>query len=303
MKNTKNKHNFFADFKKVRPFNILFLTVSGIINAIGVTMFLAPVHLYDSGMSGTSMLLSEITPDWMSLSLFLLILNIPLFLYGFRKQGTVFTVYAIYAVFIYSIAAFMINYIIPIDVSMSSPLAGTDLLLCALFGGVISGVGSGLAIRFGGAMDGIEVMSVIFAKKIGISVGTFVMIYNVILYIICGIIKSSWILPLYSIIAYYGASKTVDFIVEGIDRSKAATIVTVNPNAVGAALSETFECGITVTEAKGFYSQSQRTVLYLVINRFQVGRMKEIVREHDPSAYISVSDISEVFSANNPKKD
>ena len=168
--------------KKFKLLNFLMLTLAGIINAIGVTMFLAPVKLYDSGISGTSMLLSQITPEYLTLSIFLVALNIPLFLYGLKKQGVKFTVYAIYTVCIYSVAAWLITDILPVDVSFSSPLAGKDLLLCALFGGAISGVGSGLAIRFGGAMDGIEVMAVIFAKRLNITVGTFVMIYNVILY-------------------------------------------------------------------------------------------------------------------------
>ena len=174
------------------------LTVAGIVNAFGITIFLTPVKLYDSGISGTSMLLEQITPGYLSLSLFLLLLNIPLFIFGLKKQGKLFTLYAIYTVFIYSLFAWLITDVFPIDVSIASPLAGTDLLLCALFGGVISGVGSGLAIRFGGAMDGIEVMAVIFAKRLGITVGSFVMIYNVILYVICGILLESWILPLYS---------------------------------------------------------------------------------------------------------
>lgn len=109
-------------------------------------------------------------------------------------------------------------------VSIASPLAGTDLLLCALFGGVISGIGSGLAIRYGGAMDGIEVMAVIFAKRAGVTVGTFVMVYNIILYIICGCVLQSWVLPLYSIVAYSAALKTVDFIVEGIDRARQSKV-------------------------------------------------------------------------------
>ena len=87
---------------------------------------------------------------------------------------------------------------------------------------MISGVGSGLAIRGGGAMDGMEVMAVIFARKLGMTVGTFVMSYNVVLYILAGLLRSSWILPLYSIIAYAVGLKVVDFVIEGIDRSKAA---------------------------------------------------------------------------------
>lgn len=220
--------------------NFIFLTFAGIINAFGITIFLAPVDLYDSGISGTSMLLSQLTPSYISLSVFLILLNIPLFLYGLKKQGRVFTIYAIYSVTVYSVCAWLITDVLPIDVSMASPLAENDLLLCALFGGLISGMGSGIAVRFGGAMDGIEVMAVIFSKKLGLSVGTFVMGYNIILYIFCGIFVKSWILPLYSIITYAVGIKALDFIVEGLDRSKAATIITTKPDKICVALSEEF---------------------------------------------------------------
>ncbi len=274
------------------------LTVAGLINAFGVTFFLAPVKLYDSGVSGTSMLLSQVTPEWMSLSVFLLLLNVPLFVYGLKKQGVHFTVYAIYTVAMYSLFAFLINDVLPVDVSMASPLAESDLLLCALFGGLISGAGSGLAIRFGGAMDGIEVLAVIFAKQIGITVGTFVMVYNVILYVICGLMLQSWILPLYSIVAYMAALKTVDFIVEGFDRSKAAMIVTSAPEAVCKTLSEEFGSGMTLLKAQGFYSGNDMTAVYFIVNRFQVGRMKSIVHECDPHAYITITEVANVYSSN-----
>ncbi len=281
--------------------NFLLLIVAGCVNAIGVTLFLAPVKLYDSGISGTSMLLAQITPEWMSLSVFLLLLNIPLFLYGLKKQGLEFTIYAIFTVAMYSLFAWLINDILPIDVSMASPLAESDLLLCALFGGLISGAGSGLAIRFGGAMDGIEVLAVIFAKRLGVTVGTFVMTYNVVLYVVCGLIINSWILPLYSIVAYMGALKTVDFIVEGFDRSKSAMIITSCPEDVCKALSEAFGSGMTLLEARGYYSNSKMTAIYFIVNRFQVGRMKNIVHDLDPKAYISISEVANVFSTNADK--
>lgn len=296
--------NLKSKIKKFKAVNFLLLTIAGIINAFGVTVFMAPVKLYDSGISGTSMLLSQITPDYMSLSIFLILLNIPLFLYGLKVQGYKFTIYAIYTVLIYSVSAWLITDVLPIDVSVVSPLAGTDLFLCALFGGVISGIGSGLAIRFGGAMDGIEVMAIIFAKKIGISVGTFVMIYNVVLYIVCGFIIGSWILPLYSIVTYAAALKTVDFIIEGFDRSKAAVIITNMPDEICEKLSETFENGMTVIEAKGYYSDMPKTMIYFVINRFQVGKMRELIHEIDPGAYISISEIADIFGSkqDNSKK-
>ncbi len=278
--------------------NILLLTLAGIINAFGVTIFLAPMKLYDSGISGTSMLLSQITPEYLSLSVFLILLNVPLFLYGLKKQGAVFTVYSLYAVAVYSVFAWLITDVLPIDVSMASPLAGTDLLLCALFGGLISGVGSGLVIRCGGAIDGIDVMAVIFAKRLGLTVGSFVMIYNVILYIICGIIIQSWILPLYSIVAYGAALKTVDFIAEGFDRSKAAMIVTVRPNEICTALTEAFGSGITRIEARGGYSGHDRAMLYFVVNRYQIARMCDIVHDLDATAFITISEVADIFRAN-----
>lgn len=185
--------------QKPRIVNLLMLTVAGMINAFGITLFMTPVKLYDSGISGTSMLLEQITPSYLSLSLFLLILNVPLFLVGLKKQGGLFTFYAIYTVGIYSLVAWLITDIFPIDVSIASPLAGTDLLLCALFGGVISGIGS----------------------------------------------------------------------------------------------------GITRVSAKGGYSNRDKAMLYFVVNRYQVIRMKDIVHDIDPAAFIIISEVADIFSSNN----
>ncbi|MBO5797250.1 MAG: YitT family protein [Clostridia bacterium] len=282
-------------FRSLSWVNIALLTVAGLINAFGVTVFLAPVHLYDSGISGTSMLLSQVTP--LTLSVFLVLLNLPLFLFGLKRQGAAFTVYSVYAVLVYSLGAWLITDVLPIDVSMASPLAGTDLLLCALFGGLISGIGSGLTIRFGGAIDGIEVMAVVFAKKVGITVGTFVMMYNVVLYVLAGLVRGSWILPLYSIVTYGAALKTVDFIVEGFDRAKAATIITSHPGEVCAALSAAFGSGITIMKAKGFYSDTDKSMVYFVVNRFQIGRMKTLVHEADKGAFIAITEVAETLGA------
>ena len=279
---------------KIRWSNFLLLTVSGFINAFGVTAFLAPVKLYDSGISGTSMLLAQVTPEEFSLSVFLLLLNVPLFLYGLKRQGALFTIYSLYAVGIYSLGAWLITDVLPIDVSTMSPLAEDDLLLCAIFGGLISGAGSGLTIRFGGAIDGMEVMAVIFAKKLGMTIGTFVMCYNIVLYIICGMVLHSWILPLYSIVTYVAASKTVDFIVEGLDRSKAAMIITDKPDEIAAVLMELFSCGLTKIPAKGGYSDADKTILYIIVNHFQIGQMRQIVHTIDPSAYVTISEVADV---------
>lgn len=281
--------------KEIRPINILMILVAGIINAFGVTMFLFPVKLYDSGISGLSMLLDQITPDYLSLSLFLIIINIPIFIFGLKRQGKTFTVYSIFAVTVYSLASFMIMDVLPVDVSFISPLAGSDLLLCAVFGGVISGVGSGMTIRFGGAIDGIDVLSVIFAKRIGISIGTFVMLFNTLLYIICGIAIQSWILPLYSIVTYYVGSRTVDFITEGFDRAKCAMIVTVKANEISNALSENFDSSGTIVKAVGGYSKKDKEIIYFIVNRFQINKLKNIVHDIDESAFISLQEVADII--------
>jgi len=290
------------ELRKLKWQNFLFLILSGTINAIGVTMFLAPVNLYDGGVSGTSMLLGQVTPEQFTLSLFLLILNVPLFLFGLRKQGWCFTVYSVWAVAIYSFASLVINDILPIDVSGASPFAGQDLLLCAIFGGLVSGIGSGLTIRFGGAIDGMEVLGVIFAKRLGLTVGTFVMIYNVILYILIGVIFNSWILPLYSIVAYFVGNKTIDFIVEGFDKAKSVMIVTTKEAEICQILSDEFGSGITLINAKGYYSGADKQMIYFVVNRFQIPKVKNLVSEIDPYAFITVTEISEVMTASAKSK-
>lgn len=281
--------------KELNPVNFVFLFFAGIINALGVTLFLAPVHLYDSGLSGTSMLLWQITPDYLNLSFFLVVLNIPFFIFGAKRQGRTFTVYSIFTIVIYSVASYLITYVLPIDVSVSSPFAGNDLILCAVFGGMISGIGSGTTIRFGGAIDGIEVMAVIFSKRIGITVGTFVMTYNAVLYIVVGIVLHSWILPLYSIITYAVGIKTVDFIVEGLDKAKSAMIITEKHDEISQALSDTFGKGITLIDAEGYYSTSSKTIIYFVVNRFQIAKMKRVIADVDPSAFVTITDVSDVM--------
>ncbi len=285
------KKRVVEELKGLKIKNFLILFIAGIINSIGVTMFLAPVNLYDSGVSGTSMLLWQITPEEFNLSFFLIIINIPLFLFGLKKQGIQFTIYSVWAVLIYSLSSFVITDILPIDVANSSPFAGKDLVLCAIFGGLISGIGSGLTIRYGGAIDGIDVMAVIFAKKFNMTVGTFVMIYNVILYIIIGIVFKSWELPLYSIITYAVAIKSVDFIVEGLDKAKSVMIITEREEEICDALSVNFGYGVTQIHATGYYSQQSRSVIYFVVNRFQIAKLKMIVKAIDPNAFITISEV------------
>lgn len=281
--------------KALPPVSLLMLTVAGIVNAFGVVLFLSPVALYDSGISGTSMLFAQIARGIIPFSLFLIVLNVPLFLYGLRREGATFTIRSIYTVVIYSLAAAFFGRFVT---SGASPIAGSDLLLCAIFGGLISGVGSGTTIRYGGALDGIEVLAVIFSRRLGMTVGTFVMTYNALLYVVAGVIMGSWVLPLYSIVTYAIGIKAVDFIVEGLDKTKAAMIITDHPQDICRELSAAFGTGITLIDAHGYYSGDSKTMIYFVVNRFQIARMRTIVHDIDDKAFISITEVSDLFGKN-----
>lgn len=279
--------------KNLKLRNFVLLTLAGIVNSVGVALILAPVNLFDSGMSGTAMLLNNITPPYLTLSLFLIVLNFPFYIVGYKKLGLEFVIYSLYAITLYSVSSFMIQSVLPIDFTSGSPITGQDRLLTAIFGGLFSGVGSGLVIRYGGALDGVEVIAVLFSKKIGITVGTFVMIYNVLLYSVSALIYNSWEVPLYSVIAYMIGIKTVDFIVEGLDKAKAVYIITEKATQIPQRLSDELGRGVTILDAQGVYSRNRKTMIYCVVNRFEINRVKRLVNEMDETAFVTVNDISE----------
>lgn len=277
----------------IRFKNFVLLTIAGIINAVGVTLFLAPVKLFDSGISGTAFLLDIITPKYLVLSFFLVILNFPFYIIGGKKLGFDFIIYSLYAITVYSLAALFFRNILPIDFSNGSPFTGTDMLLSAIFGGMLSGIGSGMVIRFGGAIDGVEVMAVLFSKKLGLTVGMFVMCYNIVLYTVSALIFKSWLIPLYSIITYAVGIKAVDFVVEGLDKAKAVEIITDKDTELPRILTEELGLGATVFRAGGVYSGQEKAVIYCVANRFEIGKVKKIVQEYAPSAFVAITDVSE----------
>lgn len=289
------KYRLLRNLKELHWTNFILLTIAGVVNAFGVMIFMYPVKLYDSGMSGVSMLLNQLTPETYTLSLFLVIFNVPIFIFGLKKQGVAFTIYSVFAVVIYSLASGCLSSYFPLDTVPESPMAGDDLLLCAIFGGILSGIGSGLTIRSGGAIDGIDVLSVIFSKGLGLSLGSFVMIFNTILYVICGIIVGSWILPLYSIVTYYIGSQVVDFVVEGLDRSKCAMIVTIKADELTDALGKEFHASGTIVNAIGGYSKEEKQIIYFIINHFQINKLKKLVYEIDKTAFISLQDVSDII--------
>ncbi len=290
--------------------NFLILTVAGIINAVGVVLFLTPLNLIDGGFSGTSFVLSAITPSFFSLSFWLIVLNFPFYLFSQKKLGFEFIVYSLFAIVIYSFSAFVFQNLCNVDFSLGSPIVGSDKLLASVFGGLLSGVGSGLVIRYGGALDGIEVLAVLFAKKLNVSVGTFVMCYNVVLFMSAVPVfsqampvgETAWVLPLYSIVAYAVGIKVVDFVVEGLDKGIGALIVTDHADGIALSLAKELGRGVTILEGKGFYSNATKKIIYVVINRFEMSTLRRVVNEADQKAFVSFFEVNETLGAESDVK-
>lgn len=279
--------------------NLCFLTLAGFVNAAGVTLFLVPWKLIDGGLSGTSFVLSQLTGT--HLAMWLVLLNFPFFLLAWKKMGKSTVMYSLYAIAMYALATFLFQSVFKLcgEDHMQSPFVANeyDIILAALFGGLISGMGSGLTIRFGGAMDGIEVMGVMFAKKVGMTIGQFVMVYNALLYVLVGFLFKDFQIPLYSIIAYAIGLKAVDFIVDGLDKGKAAFIITDHPQQVGKAISDSLGRGITVIDAHGYYSKKKKAVLYCIVNRFEISVLKNIIHAIDAQAFVAVSEVSDMYGS------
>lgn len=307
-----------TDLRQFHIKNFIFLLIAGVVNATGVTLLLLPAGFYDSGVSGVSMLINNVTPNYIELWIPLIVLNLPIFLFAMKRQGVAFTVYSLFAIAVYSICSLLFqneNIIRPLADMISggtSPIGGTDRLICSVFGGLLSGIGSGMAIRFGGTMDGMETLAVIFAKKLNLTVGNFVLIFNVFLYVLIGALAYAGVdgiaidyggatvlkdftPALYSIVAYFVASKAVDFISAGLDQAKGALIITSKYDVVCKALSDEFGRGLTVMEGRGYYSQAEKQVIYCVVNRFQVAKLREVVSRADEFAFVTMMDITDVI--------
>lgn len=280
--------------KELKWYNLLLVMLSGIINGTGVALFLIPATIIDGGFSGTSFILNKVTG--VHVSIFIVSINLPFFIFAYKRQGLKFICYSLIAIGFYSLTTFLYQSVFKISNFFYENLSN-DIILLVLFGGLISGVGSGLAIRSGGAMDGLDCLAVVFAKKIGLSVGQFEMIYNAIQYIIACVLLKDLSVGLYSIVAYAIGLKAVDFVIEGLSRAKACFIVTNKSEEMAEVISKEMRRGVTLIPAKGYYSQTDMNMIYCVVNRFEIGKLKKLVDQVDKRAFVSINDVGEVLGS------
>ncbi|MGI8542340.1 MAG: YitT family protein [Aridibacter sp.] len=258
------------------------LVVVGIFSAgLGLKGFLVPNHFIDGGVTGTSMFISQLSD--VPLALLILLINIPFVIVGYRQIGKVFSIRSAVAIAGLAILIFFLKY----------PVITNDKILASVFGGFFLGLGIGLAMRGGAVLDGTEIVAILTSRKIGITVGDFIFIFNVILFstaaFFLGIEKS-----LYSMLTYFAASRTVDFIIHGIEEYNGVTIVSEKSLEIRQAILENLKRGVTVIAGRGGKDGIKIDILFCVVTRFEIPKVKRTINEIDEKAFITVQQISDI---------
>lgn len=261
---------------------IIFIILGAAIAAFAVEGILVPNSILDGGVTGISMILNYVL-DW-KLSLCIIIINIPFLYIGYRNMGWRFLVKAIVSIVVFSLFLEVfhhINHVID------------NILLATIYGSVILGVGVGLVLRSGGCLDGTESLGIVISKHTNLSVGQFVLFCNVIIFSVAGIFYGID-RALYSLLAYFITSKVIDEINEGFERAKAAMIITNDGAGMAEIIYEKIGRTVTLIEGKGLIS-GEKAVLYCVLTRIEVPELRRIIEEFDESAFVTITDVSEVI--------
>jgi uncharacterized membrane-anchored protein YitT (DUF2179 family) len=261
---------------------ILLITLGSALMGVGLEIFLVPNNVIDGGITGISIMLSYIT-SW-KLGLFIFLLNIPFFFIGYKQIGKTFALSTLYGIIILSITTTLLH---PV------PALTKDILLATVFGGIILGIGVGLVIRYGGSLDGTEILAILINKKLPFSVGEIIMFFNLFILGSAGFVFS-WDRAMYSLLAYYVAFKTIDITITGLDESKSVWIISENAREIGDAIMNRLGRGVTYMNGEGAYSGDNKKVIFCVINRLEEAKLKEIVTDYDNHAFFAVADIAEV---------
>jgi len=270
---------------------IIMITIGAILMATGLEIFLVPNHVIDGGITGISIMLAHIT-GW-KLGLFLFVLNLPFVYMGYKQMGKTFAFSTIYGIIVLSIFTSFFHPIPPFT---------EDILLATLFGGMILGIGVGLVIRNGGALDGTEILALVINKKVPFSVGQIIMFMNIFILGAAGFVFS-WDRAMYSLLAYVIASKAIDTVVQGLEETKSVWIISDNAKQIGDAVNDRLGRGVTYLNGEGAYTGDNKKVIFSIISRIEESKLTTIVEEIDPTAFLAIADIAEVRGGRFKKRD
>ncbi|MCR5286541.1 MAG: YitT family protein [Saccharofermentans sp.] len=261
---------------------LFFITVGAVIAAFALEEFLVPFTVLDGGIVGVSMIISQLSG--LPLGILTIVLNIPFVLLGFRRLGMRFLVKAIYAMVIFSVF---------LSVFKDMKAVTDKEILVVAFGGVLLGIGVGLILRYGGCLDGTEIVAMFLSKNTEFSVGQIVLFFNIIIYGVAGFLFGPD-RALYSLLTYFVTSKVIDIVENGMEQGKSVMIITDHGKDIADAIYTQLGRTCTQMEGKGMVSNGKKTVLYCVITRVEVPAIKKIINDADVSAFMTISDVSEI---------
>lgn len=270
----KKYNNFLIVVKK------FFLMVIGAsLASVGLEIFLIPNNIIDGGVTGISIITNHFLN--LPLGLFIFVFNLPFLIIGYKQIGKTFALSTLFSVICLSIG-----------VSILHPIPGItqDVLLATIFGGIILGVGVGLIIRNGGSLDGTEIVAIILDKRTGFSIGEIVMFFNLFILGGSGLVFG-WDRAMYSLIAYFIAFKTIDITVEGLNESKSVFIVSEKNKDISEAIVDRLGRSVTLLNGEGAYNGGPKNVIYVVVSRLEISKLKGIVQNFDDNALVSISSV------------
>ncbi len=261
---------------------LFFITVGAVIAAFALEEFLVPFKILDGGVVGISMIISQLTG--FQLGILTILLNIPFMIVGFKRLGIRFLIRSIYAMLIFSV-------FLSVFADMKE-VTDKEILVVA-FGGVTLGIGVGLILRYGGCLDGTEIVAMLLSHHTEFSVGQIVLFFNIIIYGVAGILFGPD-RALYSLLTYFITSKVIDIVENGMEQGKSVMIITDHGKDIADAIYSQLGRTCTQMEGKGMVSNGIKTVLYCVITRVEVPAIKKIINDADVSAFMTISDVSEI---------
>ena len=288
MVDTKTNHKRLPKTRILQ--RAIFIFIGAVLMATGLEIFLVPNSVIDGGITGISIMLAHIFG--LPLGLFIFILNLPFFYLGYKQIGKTFALSTICGIIVLS---FFTSLFYPI------PAFTDDILLATIFGGMILGVGVGLVIRYGGALDGTEILAIVVNKKLPFSVGEIVMFMNIFILGAAGFVFS-WDRAMYSILAYVIAAKTIDTVVDGLEQSKSVWVISEKNREIGEAILSRLGRGVTYLEGEGAYSGDNTKVVFCVITRLEESKLISVIDDIDPTAFLAIADIAEVRGGRFKKK-
>ena len=270
---------------------IIMVILGACIMAIGLELFLVPNRILDGGIVGISIIISHLTA--LPLGIFIFLLNIPFIFLGYKQIGKTFALSTALGITTLSSVTIILHHLEPFT---------KDLLLSTVFGGIVLGIGVGLVIRYGGSLDGTEILAILFNKKLPFSVGEFIMFFNLIIFCVAGFVFT-WEQAMYSGIAYFIAYKMIDIVIQGLDESKAVYIISDEHDEIGRAIMDRLGRGVTYLIGEGAYTGDSKKVIFTVITRLEESKLTSIVGELDDNAFLAIGNIAEVRGGRFKKRD